>query len=231
MENYRQKLTVSADDFGIDPKANAAILSLLQNSKIDRVGVLINGTFSPEEIRQLISSDIKIDLHLDFPRPKNYRRKMRESVIGRSLNFLYCYLFGKLKAPVAELEWEKQLQKFRQIFGRLPDGINSHQHIHFFPPYFKLVAKLAEKYSLPYLRFGQAGLVKSSSSVYRILSRLHHRNVSAFSKINIASSDYLISFDWIDNVENFLAYLPEGQTEVVCHPERPEEYAAVLKYF
>ena len=29
---------------------------------------------------------------------------------------------------------EEFAEKFKEIFGKNPDGINSHEHVHFFPP-------------------------------------------------------------------------------------------------
>ena len=66
MPGSNKKIIVSADDFGQSPSANKNILELLAQNKLQRVSVLINGKFSLEEIRLLINSQVKIDIHLDL---------------------------------------------------------------------------------------------------------------------------------------------------------------------
>jgi hypothetical protein len=41
----------------------------------------------------------------------------------------------------------------------------------------------------------------------------------------------MISLDWIKDFPKFLASLPTGKTEIVCHPERKEEFELIKKYF
>lgn len=46
------------------------------------------------------------------------------------------------------------------------------------------------------------------------------------------TSDFLVSFDWIRDQEKFFDSLPSpGQTELVFHPERPEEFEFLKNNF
>lgn len=124
-----------------------------------------------------------------------------------------------------------QLQKFYEIFGKNPDGINSHQHIHFFPNYFGVIIQLAQKNNISFVRFGKKGLIKSRCGIYRILYQLRKINAKKFTASSLQSSDYMFSFDWSKDIEKTLAQLPDGTTELVCHPERPEEFKFIQKNF
>jgi predicted glycoside hydrolase/deacetylase ChbG (UPF0249 family) len=225
----RENIIIAADDFGISSKANRNILKLIRARKIDRVSVMVCGEISPLEISELKKSKVKLDIHLESVELKPEKRKLKDGIVRRSSNFLFKYLSGKISAPAVEISWEKQIRKFKEIFGKFPDGINSHQHIHFWPAYFKIILKLVQKFEIPYARFGKFGLAKSKNNIYRILNQLHKKDnrISAV----FDSSDFLVSLDWIKNIEIFLKNLPQGETEVVCHPEREEEFEIIMNYF
>jgi len=227
----RKNLIISADDFGISPLANENILALAETGKLDRVAVMPYGSFATGEIEKLLASGVKLDLHLDCEQEIQKERKLKSGVITRSILFFIKYFFGKISAPVMELEWEKQLEKFYQLFGRYPDGLNSHQHIHFLPAYFKVMLRMAQKNNIRFVRFGKKGLIKSASKVYQILKWLRKKDANLFIASSLDSSDYVISLDWIKNMDKFLQHLPTGTTEVVCHPERAEEFKLMQKYF
>ena len=107
----RENLIISADDFGISSQANQNILKLIRVGKIDRVGILINGAMQPEEISELKKSKALLDIHLELNGIRSPKRKLKEGILGRSANFIFKYLAGKIGAGLAEIEWEKQKTK------------------------------------------------------------------------------------------------------------------------
>jgi predicted glycoside hydrolase/deacetylase ChbG (UPF0249 family) len=218
-------LIISADDFGRGPKANRNILSLAQAGKIDRVAILVNRHFSEKEIDDLVRSRVKIDLHFDY----RVVHENRGNIMRSSL-FLLKHYTGWISSRKVSKIWEDQMEKFIEIFKRKPDGLNSHQHIHFFPPYFRIVLKLGKKYQIPYIRFGKKGFIKSHSYVYYNLSYLWKKNLKEFVDFQFASSDFLVSFDWARDFSGSLENLPEGKTELITHPERDAEYEAIKRY-
>lgn len=229
MRNYaREKLIISADDFGKSRIANENILSLARTSRIDRVAVLIDGDIKDLEATELSVSGIKIDLHLNLKKFKAQPNEPR-SVFKRGALFLWYY-FLKNNTNIEE-EWEAQMEKFIRVFGRKPDGLNSHQYIHFFPPYFAATLKLAATHEILYFRFGKIGISKNMNYVSAILRWLRQRNVSKFRKFSLDSSDFLASYDWIRDFPHFLKELPPGKTELVFHPERADEFEIINKYF
>lgn len=227
----RKKIIVSADDFGISKIANERILELVKEGKIDRTAIMIEGIFSQNEINRLLNSGIKLDIHLNITEKFKGRRKLKEGIAKRSLLFLARYLGRKISASVVKKEWEGQIQKFKEIIGRYPEGINSHQHIHYFPNYFKAALELSKKYSIPFIRFGKKGFLGKITGVKKILSTLGKIDLKYFDKVSFQTSDYLVSSDWIKNFDEFLSDLPSGTTEITFHPERDEEFEIINKYF
>ncbi|KKQ51258.1 MAG: hypothetical protein US70_C0020G0008 [Parcubacteria group bacterium GW2011_GWD2_38_11] len=230
-ESHRQKLIVTADDFGLSPRTNRNTRYLISLGKINRVGIMVNGEISTKEISELIHSGIKLDIHLDILHEFNNARKKRHSAILRVIEFLKNILTRKISTKQVQADWEKQIEKFHILFGKYPDGINSHEHIHFFPPFFKVALFLQEKYSIPYIRFGDSIQMRHHTIVAHILHLLRIINQKACGAGGCVSSNYLVSLDWIKDIDAFLNNLPDGKTEVVCHPEIAEEFVKIKEYF
>lgn len=221
----REKIILSADDFGKTEEGNARILELAQKGKLDRVAIMVNRDFfSAKDLAQIKTCPVALDIHLEFP----FQKKKSRSIVKRSFLFLYHHLTNQKSISAG---WEEQIQKFISLFGRIPDGLNAHEHIHFFPPYFKAAIRLCEKHKIPYLRFGKISVIKNHKAISHILFRLHKKNRPAFAASHLLSSDYLVSLDWVHNIEKFLQNLPNGRTEIVCHPRREKEYALIEKLF
>jgi predicted glycoside hydrolase/deacetylase ChbG (UPF0249 family) len=190
------------------------------------VAVLVNRYFSAKEIEELLRSGVKIDLHFDY----RIAHEKRGNILRSSL-FLLKHYTGWISSRKVSRMWEEQMEKFIRIFKRKPDGLNSHQHIHFFPAYFRVALKLGKDYRIPYIRFGAKGLHASRKYVYYNLSYLWKKNLKEFTDSPLVSSDFLASFDWINNFPRFTGNLPKGKTELIFHPERDAEYEAIKKYF
>jgi predicted glycoside hydrolase/deacetylase ChbG (UPF0249 family) len=231
MDKSRKKFILSADDFGISPLANKNVLALVKARKLDRISLMTEGAFTPKELEKLAQSGVKIDLHLEAGSKKKHKKEVKESALLRALAFSMKLLSKKMRSDSVEAHWEGQIEKFYALVGKYPDGLNSHQHIHFFPPYFRLLIKLAKKYGIHYIRFGQYSIIKSNTHVYRILAWLHKKDSRAFHSSELRSSDHLISLDWIKKMEKFLDQKPTGTIEIVCHPERKKEFEMIKKYF
>lgn len=230
-ESHRQRITVTADDFGISPLANRNILFLISLNKINRVGIMVNGKISPNEIIELSHSGVKIDIHLDILHKFDNERAKRQSAILRVIEFLGKILIGKVSTKEVQTDWENQIEKFHTMFGKYPDGINSHEHIHFFPPLFKLALLLQEKYAIPYIRLGDSISLSHHTIVAYILHILRIINQKACGENGCISSNFLISLDWINNVDAFLNTLPEGTIEIACHPELTKDFTKIKEYF
>ncbi|HBP01458.1 MAG: Glycosyl transferase family 2 [Candidatus Moranbacteria bacterium GW2011_GWE1_49_15] len=215
------RVIISADDFGKNEKVNSRTLELAEKRKIGRVAIMTDGVFSPEEITRLKNSGVLLDIHLTAT-----KQKERKGFVLRSVLFIFGFFFGN-GTEKTRLSWENQIGKFIELFGKNPDGINSHEHIHFFPPYFKIVSELAEKYGIKHIRFGKNVMV-SKNPVSLMLHILNKINQRVFKKTNLKTSDNLIGLDWTKDSFKKAEDLG-GQTEIVSHPERDEEYEIILE--
>ena len=213
-------------------KANRNILKLARDRKLDRVAVMINRDYlSREAVSELKKAGVKIDLHLELPARKSKKHKLKDDIARRGLVFLVHYILGRNGQKRIRHEWRMQIEKFKEIFGKFPEGLNSHEYIHFFPPYFKAAADLAKEYGIKFIRFGKKGPLKKKSKIYKILDRLQKVNGRKFESLHLESTDYFVSLDWISDPKLFLHSLPDGVTELITHPEREQETELINKYF
>jgi len=223
----RKKIIFSADDFGVNALASANILQLAKAGKLDRVEVMINASLQKAQALELQATGVKLDIHLHLiDYACDYwqgNRHLERGALKRMLLFVGHYLSGKNSTQKVTARWEDQIKKFKELFGTYPAGIGSHEYIHHFPPYFKIAVGLCEKYKISFLRYG-LGNFEHSCLISKILNWLRGQNRQYFKKTNLETSDYLVSFDWTDNLE-FITSLPtESRTEVVFHPERAQEF-------
>jgi len=230
-ESHRQRLIVSADDFGISPRANRNILYLISLGKINRVGVMVNGLISEKEISQIAHAGVKLDIHLNILSDFSHQKKKDPSATRRIIIFLARILKREISTQKVRADWEKQIEQFREIFGKYPDGINSHEHIHFFPPFFSIALDLQKKYGIPYIRFGNTIEMPQHTIIAYVLNVLRILNRKKCGEDGCISSNSLVSLDWIKDVDQFMDSLPEGSIEIVCHPQIAEDFVKIKNFF
>jgi predicted glycoside hydrolase/deacetylase ChbG (UPF0249 family) len=212
--------------------ANRNILELIRLGKLDRVSVMTNGNFSPEEIGEIKRSGLKLDIHLDLADVPRKEKKLKKGVLGRGILFLLKHLgSGEYRKEKIRSKWTEQIEKFRELFGRYPDGINSHQHVHLFGRYFLTTFEMTQEYRIPYLRFAKKDLLGSKTNIRRVVYFLWKRDKKIFSCNDLDRPDYFVSLDWIGDIDKFIKNIPEGNTELACHPEREDEFELIKKYF
>ncbi len=230
IENIREHFIVTADDYGIRQTAEP-ILRLVHEGKIDRVAVLIHYV-SKEQAVALLATGVKIDLHLELIGLVKSGEKVTESALTRGINFILRYAMGLLSAKKVRAEWRDQILRFEEMFGRLPDGINSHEHLHFFPPFSRVYAGLAHEYHIDFVRFSRQGMLLNQdfSLTGKILSVLWGRTKHLYQHGPFQTSEYLVSLDWLSDIDAFTRRQPAGVVELVVHPEREEDYRAMLEY-
>ncbi len=128
-----RRLTLCADDFGQSAAINAGILSLLDAGRLQATSVLSDGPAWPQgaqQLKDLLSSSPRADvgLHLNLTHPFAAANE------ARPLSFwlLASHLRLVSRSQVRD-SFLRQLDTFERHFGRLPDYLDGHQHVHAFP--------------------------------------------------------------------------------------------------
>lgn len=230
----RARLNLNADDYGIRDTVSR-ILPLAQAGKLDRVSVMTRYC-QPSAAKALAATGVKLDIHLDLIELMGRGEEVGQGTLRRGIHFVVQRLRGELPAIKVEAAWRLQILRFHELFGRYPDGLNSHEHVHFFPSFYSTVVTLAHEFQIPSMRFGARGLLLAShhSLIGRTLDVLARINRRRFIESGLVTSIYLVSLDWVLDEKKFfraLELLPEGErVELVVHPERDREFDFIQRY-
>ncbi len=151
---------LTADDFGLDSENNRGIIVGIEEGWLKSVSVIVNRRASQSALQYLQRQKNRIllvGLHFNLTEGKPLT-KCPSLVDSRGsfypLGRLLWRLFWK-KINLAEVsqELEAQYQKLRQV-GIPIIHLNSHQHIHFWPPLFKLFVGFAKRKGIVWVRQG-----------------------------------------------------------------------------
>jgi chitin disaccharide deacetylase len=145
-----KKLFICADDFGMTNEINAGIINLAQQGRVSAASCLVHGSAFRTGAAQLADTEVQLGLHLNLTEAlggTQYHQPLGKLIIG-------CFT-GKISSVRIHDEIERQFDKFVTVFGRNPDYVDGHQHVHQFPVVRDcLLRVLSERYlnHLPWLR-------------------------------------------------------------------------------
>ena len=142
-DGTRRHIWLCADDYGMSPAVNVAIRDLVVRGRINATSVMVVApNFYRSEavslnILNAIETRVAIGLHLTLTAPyqptsRNFQ-PVRDGIFLSQQEIARHSFLHRLKREVMEIEISSQLQEFIAAFGRLPDFIDGHQHVHLFP--------------------------------------------------------------------------------------------------
>jgi predicted glycoside hydrolase/deacetylase ChbG (UPF0249 family) len=137
------RIWLVADDYGISPSVNAAIRDLLTHGRINATSVMVVApAFNAVETRALAAvthngARPALGLHLTLTAPfKPLTADFRPLAGGKFLSLgrsAVASLLGQYAPDTVAREVTAQITAFRDAFGRAPDFIDGHQHVHLLP--------------------------------------------------------------------------------------------------
>ena len=147
---------LNADDFGLSKEHNKAVLEGYNNGFLTSVSLLANGDAFSAAVNDILPEcpNLSVGVHLNITSGKSLTNCDLLTNQNGFFNggFLYFFINSTRKEFVKQLEKEfrAQIEKVKQYSSI--DHIDSHDHIHSIPEIFKLVARLAKEYQIPYVR-------------------------------------------------------------------------------
>jgi predicted glycoside hydrolase/deacetylase ChbG (UPF0249 family) len=153
------------------------------------------------------------------------------SFYKNTITFLRRYFLGRIDIKDIEKEARAQIEKALSS-GLLISHLDSHRHLHLLPGIRECFLSLAKEYKIPYVR---CGLFYFSSILSLGMLKCALLNVFCkplkikLSKNCIATSERVIGVEHGGHLTklrllSLLASLPDGVTELVCHPGSKENY-------
>jgi len=239
-ETKLRRIWLVADDYGISPGVSAAIRDLIARRRINATSVMVLApSFSPAEAAALdaaAASHAAIGLHLTLTAP--FRPSSTGFAPMRDGTFLpLSAMAGRalarlLKPEDLELEIARQFSAFRAAFGRAPDYVDGHQHIHVFPQIRTTLIRVI-KDAAPGAWLRQCGrpadahksladpkgyvLDALSARLRRLAARAGVRTNPAFA----GTYSFAPGADFAKLFPGFLDGLPDGGV-VMCHPGKAD---------
>jgi chitin disaccharide deacetylase len=227
-----RRIWLVADDYGISRAVNAAIRDLMARGSINATSVMVVASgFNDEEAAKLSASrgDGAVGLHLTLTAPfrplsAGYGPTHDGAWLSLGETFVASML-RRLNAQALTEEIAAQIARFTAAFGRPPDFIDGHQHVHLFPQIGTCMLSVARQ-SVPGAWVRQCGRATFSLSdrkavVLDALSRRFRKRAQASGvRTNPAFAgtyDFRSSADFADLFASFLDDLPDGGV-IMCHP-------------
>jgi predicted glycoside hydrolase/deacetylase ChbG (UPF0249 family) len=138
-----KRFWLCADDYGIAPGVNAAIRDLVARRRLNATSVMVLApSFARSEATALAVMNaagprVAIGLHLTLtvpfqPLTKGYAPLVDGAFlpVGTTLRLA---LQQRLDVAAITAEFRAQFEAFATAFGRPPDFVDGHQHVHLFP--------------------------------------------------------------------------------------------------
>lgn len=128
-----KQIILCADDYGLNKAVAQGIRQLIAMKRLSATSCMVNMPNFKQEAEALLALNSKVQMGLHF----NLTEGQFLSVPGNKL-FSLTELLVKthlrlITADLIRQEFNAQLDAFLEAFGRLPDFIDGHQHVHQFP--------------------------------------------------------------------------------------------------
>lgn len=244
-----KRLVVNADDFGMAESINEGILEAHCRGIVTSTTLLANGAAFDAAVAMAKSAPklgVGVHLNLSQGEPVADPAQVR-SLLGDDGEFarppaalLRGLLSGSVRLDEVERELSAQIEKVRAA-GVAITHLDGHKHVHMLPRVFPVVLRLAKRYDIPAVRrasehsggmFRTLGRKKSVAVVKQSMKsqalNLMTRNSRAL--LRQAGIHFPMHFfgitqtGFLDQQELavLLRRVPEGTSELMCHPGRPD---------
>lgn len=133
-----RRITLCADDYGISPTVDRGIRELISRGRLNATTVMVvTPSFGKEVAKTLLDiGGASIGLHVTLTAPFKPLTDFNSLRAGKFLtlsNVLAMALARRLNQAAIHREISAQLETFAAAFGRPPDFVDGHQHVHIFP--------------------------------------------------------------------------------------------------
>jgi predicted glycoside hydrolase/deacetylase ChbG (UPF0249 family) len=245
------QLIVNADDFGRTPGISRGILEAHQEGIVTSTTVMINQPGVEAQLAEALTHpNLGIGQHLVFSawRPVLAPESIPGLLDGQGRFLDQHSLWAQAEEiPLGQLRAEltAQIERYVALAGNLPDHLDCHHFVHLYPPFFEVYADLAAQFHLP-LRvpfppetdFGRAvqtlpflegfphdlvrGMIATNSALVQARELVYpDRFIGSFFGHDVLTLDYLLTL---------LDTLPDGVSELMCHPGYDDPALASSSY-
>jgi hopanoid biosynthesis associated protein HpnK len=247
-----KNLIVNADDFGWTAGVNRGIVEAFRNGIVTSASLLANGAAFTEAVELLrTAAGLGVGVHLNLsdgapaaePETVTTLVNHKGEFAGGPESLLLRRARRGLLLDEVEREWDAQIQKVRDA-GIEPTHLDGHKHVHMLPGLFEIALRLAKRHGIGAIRVSleesslraalssggkqRGGVVIRQGVQARGLKLLARDAREEAGRAGIATPDYFCGIAQTgeltrEGVKQLLKSLPEGTTEMMCHPGYVDE--------
>src|SRR5579862_4754777 len=163
-------ITLCADDYGISPAVSAAIRDLIARGRINATSVMTAApSFNQNEAQTLLDATQRggaIGLHVTLTAPfrplSGNFAPLKDGAFPALAVMLLRAQLRLLQPDLLAAEISRQFEVFKRAFGRPPDFVDGHQHVHIFPQVRDAFLRVAQD-AAPNAWLRQCGLPENRS--------------------------------------------------------------------
>jgi hypothetical protein len=145
--NATTQLIVTADDFNLSEGVSRGILEAHEHGIVTGTSVLVNVGELRQAAAILASTpELGVGLHLNITRGRPLAQPQTVAeLLGSDGQFLGApqALPRQLRHTAVQAEFEAQVDSFERAFGRLPQHLDTHHHVHQYPVVLDVLLDLA----------------------------------------------------------------------------------------
>lgn len=207
-----KRLIVNADDLGRTRGINEGILQAHREGVVTSATLMVNYP-AAREVRDLLrkAPDLGVGLHVALTGGPLALPADRIPSLYGARGRAADKPDGLAGASVTEVlaEARVQLDRFRELLGREPTHIDSHHHSHRLPVVFEALTTIARESKLPIRNAG-------------------HGTGDMLREARLRAPDYFVESFFgeeatLDHLLDIIDSLPDGTTELMCHPAVADE--------
>jgi chitin disaccharide deacetylase len=233
-----RRIWLCADDFGISSSVNTAIRDLVVRRRLNATSVLVAApSFNRGEARALdvlnsVKPRVAIGLHLALTAPFRPVSKdfapLREGAFLPLVATASHAVMRRFARDALVREISGQMQAFTAAFGRPPDFVDGHQHVHLLPQIGDALLHVVKE-TAPHAWVRQCGRALPFAARFAdrkalLLDAFSHRFRRAAAALGVRTNPaFAGAYEFDDAADfavlfpRFLDGLPNGGV-VMCHP-------------
>jgi chitin disaccharide deacetylase len=237
-----KRLIINADDFGLAPGVNRAIVELQQAGALSSATLMANGPFfSPAVYMAFAQPSLAVGCHVVLVDGSPCRRPAEVPSLVDPRNpssfrntvgsFFADLLRGRIREEEIEAEAVAQIRRI-QSSGITVSHIDSHKHVHAFPRVLAPLLRAARQCGVrcvrnPFEPWWSLKATRPAGTVRRMQVHVMRTQGRAFSRltrehdmITADGSMGLLATGVLDDsvLRALLRAMPTGTWELVCHP-------------
>lgn len=236
-----RSLVVCADDYGYADEVDQGILDLVRMERLSGFSCLVQSSRWPEAAARLQTAEgidqVDIGLHVNLTERLDDESWVRPLPALIRLAFMAQVVPGVMPIDRVRDSLRRQFDRFFAEFGRPPDHLDGHQHVHQLPVVRDLLLALLDEYGWrpwvrcttpPIMATGAAGSLSTGFKAW-VIAMLGGRGLSHRCRrqglVSNPAFGGAYGFDaseahYLDLLSAWTRHAPEGGL-LMCHPAIP----------